>query len=385
MNEEKIKILIADDDESIRTTLEFILLDNNFNVVSVHNGAEALVEMENHFFNIAILDYNLPDTDGLTLSKKLKNANNDAEVIILTGQATLESAINAVKENIYDYLTKPVDPEKLIEVINSALEKQRLILENKRLLWELKKSNKEMERLINFKDGLISMISHDLRSPISSLKGFNYSLLEGYAGELTEKQKEIIHTENKAIEVMMELINNLLDIRQIEAGELIMKKELTDVKENIVEPVVNILKPQAAEKNIAIEMNFNDSESNVVADYARIAQVLQNLIQNALKFTPKNGRITVNMSKIKNDQIELRVSDTGKGILKESLASIFDAFYTTGENGDGILRDKAGRGLGLSICKEIVKAHDGAIWAESDGPGTGSTFVFVLPIENTPI
>lgn len=378
MQEEKVRILIVDDDESIRKTLTFILLDRNFDVETAENGENALKKVGVQFFNIAIVDYGLPDTDGVRLGKNIKRISIETEVIILTGMASLESAISAVKENIYDYLTKPVNPDKLIGVINSALEKQRLILENKMLFWELKMSNKKLERLNKFKDGVISMISHDLRSPISSLKGFNYSLLGGYCGELTEEQKKVIEIEDETINTMMELINNLLDMRQIEAGELKMKKEPVDMVKTI-EPVIRILAPQINEKKLDVNVNCEENLPLVDMDAGRISQVVRNLLQNAIKFTPKEGRVEINLTKTENQQIELQVKDTGKGIQKEFLDTIFEVFYT--EDDSSKVREKTGRGLGLAICKEIMRAHAGLIWAESEGLGFGSTFTVVLPIE----
>lgn len=382
MGEQKnIKILIADDDASIRTTLEFILQDNGYLVDTASTGIEAISKSSSEFYNVAILDYKLPDMDGVVLGKNIKETNNDTEVIILTGRATLESALKAIKEDIYDYLTKPIDPDKLIEVIASAVAKQRLILENKRLLWELRKSNKELERINSFKDGLISMISHDLRSPISSLKGFNYSLLNGYAGELSEQQKEIINTENDAIETMMELINNLLDIRQIEAGQLQMKQEIADIKLNVIDPVIKRLQPQLREKSIKINIEAEDDIPKIDIDIARIAQVIQNLVQNAIKFSKVNTQIIICIKKALKGSIEILVKDEGKGIVREELKSIFEVFYTNDDTKR--TRTKSGRGLGLAICKEIIKAHNGWIWAESDGSDKGSTFVVTLPIINS--
>lgn len=373
------RVIIADDEESIRTTLEFILQDNGYHVESVSNGSDIIKKVREKFFNIAILDYKLPDTDGVSLGREIRDITPYTELIILTGKATLESAIKAVKEDIYEYLTKPIDPDKLIEVINGALNKQQLIIENRRLMWELKKSNKELEKLNKFKDGLISMISHDLRSPISSLKGFNDAFLKGYVGELTEEQKEIIQTENETIDVMIELINSILDMRQIEAGKLKMNKEPADIKKDIYEPVLKRLKPSFEERNIKVKTECEKDLPEVYIDKARISQVIQNLVQNAVKFTPRGGEIILGASKTKGNQIELSVRDTGKGISKDSINSIFEIFYTESKGDSN--RNRMGRGLGLAICKEIIKAHDGTIWAESEGKGKGSTFFVVLPIE----
>ncbi len=378
-DDQEINILIVDDDKSIRTTLKFILTDNDYNVKEVGTGEKGLEKIENNFFNIAILDYRLPDTNGIELARQLKEKSDKTEVLILTGKASLESAIEAVKEDIYDYLTKPVEPEKLIDAIESALEKQFLVMENKRLMENLKKSNEKYRRLNKFKDGIISMISHDLRSPISSIRGFHKSLLAGHTGELNDMQKEIIETEEEAIDSMMELINNILDMRQIEAGEFKVDKELTDLKEEIINSLVKRLAPQIKERNFDLTVNYDTDIAEVSIDGGRIRQVVQNLLQNAFKFTPKGGNITITVTSPKDNIIQVSIKDTGKGMNTETLDTIFEAFYT--QDSEKREASKKGRGLGLSICKEIINAHDGKIWAESEGEGKGSDFKFNLPLK----
>lgn len=376
--QEKVKILLVSNDENLEKDLIPVLQENNYIIENADSGEKALKKVNEQFFNIIITEYRLIDMDGLTLGKNIKELAFDTEIIIITSKATLASAIMAVKENIYEYLTKPVNPYELIDIINGALKKQRLILENNMLLWELKMSNKKLERLNKFKDGLISMISHDLRSPISSFKGFNYALLQERAGKLTKKQKEIIKTENETIDAMIELINNLLDIRQIEAGELKMKKQLCNMNNSAIAPVVKRLMPQMDQKKIELTVNCERNMPEVKIDVGRMAQVVQNLLQNAVKFTPRGGRIEVNLLEADNQQVELQVKDTGKGIPEELLNSIFEVFYTMDDT--NIERAKTSRGLGLAICREIIKAHNGLIWAESEGPGKGSTFIVMLPL-----
>ncbi len=374
----KENVLIVDDDESIRTTLSYILEDKGFSVDTVRDGTMALEKICYKEYSLALLDYKLPDTDGVSLAKKIKREARNIEVIILTGKATMESAIDAVKEDIFDYLLKPVDPDELIKVIGEALDKQRLIKKNQELMWELKKKNREMEKLNKFKSGLISMLSHDLRSPMSSLKGFNESFLQGFLGDLSPRQKEVIQTENRVLDSMMELINSLLDMEQIEAGQLRMNKKPCFIIKDVMDPVLERLGILADKKNIDIRVNCGKSLPEIEIDPNRISQVLQNILQNALKFTPENGYIDVSVSEIsEGGKIEVRVKDSGKGIASHELNSIFDSFYTQ----DGETEPySAGRGLGLTICKEIIKAHDGVIWAESDGENKGSSFIFILPV-----
>ncbi|MGM0441310.1 MAG: ATP-binding protein [Elusimicrobiota bacterium] len=378
--DQKIKVLVVDDEQTIRITLQFILEDNDYIVEVAADGREALEKIDEQFFNIAVLDYRLPDIDGIELARKVKEKSEETEILILTGNASLESAIEAVKEDIYEYLTKPIEPEELIDVIESATEKQFLIMENKRLMENLKKSNEKYRRLNKFKDGIISMISHDLRSPISSIRGFHKSLLAGHTGELTDMQKEIVETEEEAVDSMMELINNILDMRQIEAGEFNVEREPTDFEEDVINALVKRLAPQIEERDLNLEVNYSADIKKVEIDGGRIRQVVQNLLQNAFKFTPKGGDITINVTQPEEDYIRVSVEDTGKGMNKETLNTIFEAFYTRDD--EKREKNKKGRGLGLSICKEIVNAHGGRIWAESEGEGEGSSFKFDLPVKD---
>ncbi len=368
------RILVVDDEESIRTMLSYILEEEGLIVDTVHNGIKALEKIKYVEYHVAILDYKLPDTNGVDLAREIKRENKNIEVIILTGRATIESAIKAVKENVFDYLLKPVKPENLIKVIEGALEKQHLIKKNQELIWELRKKNKELERLNAFKGNLISMISHDLRSPISSLKGFNESFLQGFLGEITPQQRDIIETENRVIETMMELINSLLDMQQLESGNLIMKKKQCCIVKDVIEPVIERISVLAKEKKIKLSTDFEKDIPKVLADPPKMAQVVQNILQNALKFTPEGGSVKVKAQKNDDGNIEVSVRDSGKGIPSNELNTIFEAFYSM----DNTKSNLPGRGLGLAICREIIKAHDGMIWAESAGEGKGSRFIFVV-------
>ncbi len=371
----KPRILIVDDDKSVVETLSYILEKNEFSVSTSQDGVSALEKVRYGDFNIAILDYKMPDMNGVVLAREIKRENKNIEVIILTGKATLESAIKAVKEDVFDYLIKPVNPEELIKAMQGALEKQRLVRKNQELIWELRKKNKELERVNKFKSGLISMISHDLSSPISSLKGFNESFLKGFLGELTPKQRKVIETENKAIDTMMDLINGLLDMQQIEAGKLKMNKKPCSIVKDVIEPLLERFSVHAREKNIDLRLKCDKSIPKVNIDPSKISQVVQNILQNAIKFTPDEGWVEVRVKDVDEKNIEVNVQDSGRGIPPHELNSIFEVFYTKND----MEFSPAGRGLGLSICKEIIKAHNGMIWAESSGLNQGSTFIFVLP------
>lgn len=145
--QEEEKILIVDDDPGILTTLSFILDDAGYKVMTVETGSQAIAELRKQFYNLVLTDYQLPDTTGLELSKKVKEIDSEICIILITGHATLDSALGAIKENIYDYLIKPVHPNQLLIAIRKGIERQKLNSENERLLEELKKTNKILEKL----------------------------------------------------------------------------------------------------------------------------------------------------------------------------------------------------------------------------------------------
>lgn len=378
---EKIKVLIVDDSITSRKVIAAILkTDPKFAMEEAENSKEAIEWIKKKGFNIAIVDYALPDKDGIALTRNIKELNNDIQIIILTGHPSIESAMKAVKEDIYDYLTKPVEPDRFIEVINNALEKQHLLMENKRLLWELKKTNVELGKLDKFKSGLIAMMSNDLIPPINLINAFNTSLLEGKAGELTQEQREIVKTEAEAINAMVGLMDNLVDIRQIEAGELQIKKKLSDIKKTVIQPVIKRLTPQINKNKIKININYEKNLPEVNMDTGKISQVMQNLLQNAIKFNSENGNIDVMVS-VSDNHMKVSITDDGKGIHRDLLNKVFEIFYTSDTSGiDRDRKEPAGRGMGLAICREIINAHGGKILAESKGEGEGSTFIFIIPI-----
>ncbi len=374
-----IKVLIVDDHKSFRNILKSILIDNNYTVREAGTGKEGFKKVNQTFFNIAILDYKLPDTNGIELARKIRKLNDKTEVLILTGKASLDSAINAVKEdNISSYMLKPVEPQKLLEVMEGILEEQFLIMENRKLLSNLKKSNEIFRRLSEFKDCMISMISHDMRSPLSSIRGFNKVLLEEYIGKLSNSQREIINNSEKVLDSMVDLMNKILDMRQIEAGEFKVSKEPTNLKKEVILPVVKKLEPDTEKNRFRLSLNYNTDVMTTCIDGDRIRQVVQNLIQNAFEFTSGGGKITITVTSPKENLIQVRVEDPGKGMTQETMDTIFKAFYLQNSEKQKV-RGK-GRGLSLVISKEIINAHGGKIWVESQGMGRGSEFIFQLPV-----
>ncbi len=226
----------------------------------------------------------------------------------------------------------------------------------------------EFER---FKRELIAMVTHDLRSPLTSLRVTLNLLENGTLGTLNEKGAGVMQSSEKELERLIDLINGLLDIEKMRSGKLVLHRQVVDVDDLVNRSIQSIV--HSAQKK-SIELSYHLSGIEAFADGAKIVQVLVNLISNAVKFSPENTAITV-VAKEVGDEIEISVQDQGRGIPESHLASIFNQFEQVLPSDS---QNASGSGLGLAICKNIVDAHGGTIGVES-GSGKGSRFWFRLP------
>lgn len=230
----------------------------------------------------------------------------------------------------------------------------------------------ELERM---KTNFLSVVSHELKTPLHSIKGFVEIILLGKTGPVNELQRDFLGTVKEQTNQLQRLISDLLEFSRMEAGQIKLRMEPLAIGE-LVADVAAKLAPQAANGQVSIVNQVAESFAIIEADPMRIEQVVTNLVDNAIKFTPPGGAISMH-GYADDDLVELRVSDTGIGIPPEEQQRIFDRFYQVD---GGSSRLYKGTGLGLSICKHIVEHHGGRIWVESPGAdGQGATFCFRLP------
>lgn len=251
---------------------------------------------------------------------------------------------------------------------------------------ELQRMNVELERLNHLKSRFLANMSHELRTPLNTILGFSEVLLEKTRGGLTPEQERYIRNIQNAGKYLLELVNNVLDLSKIESGKYDMVYETFSLKQ-MADEVIRTVEPLASRKNIKIHLNIQDGIGDITADKIKLKQILYNLLNNAIKFTPEAGRIGLVITKDKNrpgkygslppdaEVIVCSVWDTGIGIKPEDQARIFDEF----EQADSSLsRQAGGAGLGLALTKRFVELHGGEITVESS-PGKGSTFTFFIP------
>jgi len=257
---------------------------------------------------------------------------------------------------------------KLIEANNKRLTEDLQVKAN-----ELDNAHKALQKLDELKSEFVSVVSHELRTPLAIMLEFISIISDEIPGKLTKEQRQYVNIIKENIDRLTRLITNLLDISNLEAGKIELKKTLIDLGD-LVAGRLSTLKAQADEKHIELKAQIPELGICVCADHERITQVFNNLISNALRFTQEAGQITVAIKDAGNE-IECSVADTGIGIAEKDLPKVFSKFQQFGRvPGTG----EKGTGLGLSIAKNIVEMHHGKIWVESKA-GEGTKFTFSLP------
>ncbi len=240
---------------------------------------------------------------------------------------------------------------------------------------QLASAFEEVQAISKHKSEFISAVSHELRTPLTSIKGYASILMLGKAGDIPDSVKERLEKINKHSDNLVKLINDLLDIARIEAGTTELKFVKTELAP-ILDNVHDLLTPQIKEKNIQFFTHLAPKTPQVSIDPNQVERILINLAGNAIKFTPENGTIRIDVQ-FDQEKIIISVSDTGIGIKKEDLPKLFNEFYRVDNE---INQNVKGSGLGLTLAKKIVEAHKGKIWGTSK-PHEGSTFYFTLPLE----
>jgi len=230
-------------------------------------------------------------------------------------------------------------------------------------------TQKELERM---KSNFLSVVSHELKTPLHSIKGFVDIILMGKTGQVNETQADFLGTVRDQTAHLQNLIDDLLEFSRLDSGQV--KLHLVEVSlAEVATAVTDKLKPLADQGQIQIVNRVGSDIPTIEADRMRIEQVLTNLVENAIRFTPPSGAVTLGAADL-GEEVQVAVSDTGIGIPAADLTRIFDRFYQVD---DSSTRHYSGAGLGLTICKHIIEYHHGRIWAESE-EGKGSTFFFVL-------
>jgi two-component system sensor histidine kinase/response regulator len=347
-------VLIVDDFPDTLALYEAILTEDGHRVRMATNGEEALHKVEEHEPELVLLDVSMSGLDGVEVLRRLRaRRGGGPAVIMLTAARREPQAIEAgLKEGADAYLTKPIDSRELLARVRAALETFRL----KRMLEAQRRDH-------------IAMLVHDLRHPLSSLALIAEVL---QAEDLTpeERQTSVMQIRGMCAE-MTRLVDGVLAASRLEAGVFSVEPRIVSVGK-VIEPMLAVFTPVAVRRSVALVFE-GDLQSQVYADPQKLRQALDNLVANALKFTPRGGRVRVRVWR-EDRRIVFEIADTGPGVAPEDRSSIFDR-YKQGSRG----RAAGGAGLGLAIARGIAEAHQGSVSFDTGDLG-GAAFRIVLPM-----
>jgi signal transduction histidine kinase len=275
----------------------------------------------------------------------------------------VESAVEAMKKGAYDFLPKPFTPEELRIITRRAVDRRRLALEAESLRLEKKM----------LEENFITMVSHQLRSPLVAIQQYFEVILAGMVGEVEPPQKEMIGRARERLDSLLHLISDWLDLARISRGQIVDKLKPVAL-EKLLAKQVEFMEPLAREFGVTLKLEPVDKPAFVLGDEQTLEQVFGNLISNAIKFNKPGGSASLSISQ-EGDLVVAKIKDTGIGIAKEHLPFLFDQFYRVSRREDQKIK---GTGLGLSIAKKIIDLHNGSIQVTSE-PGQGTTFSVWLP------
>ena len=360
---EKNKILIIDDQEIVRESCCRILSEEGYQIETAADGIRGLQMIQQLKPDLALVDLKMPEMDGMTLLEKIREIDPDIIAIVITGYATIETAVEAMKRNAYDFIPKPFTPDQLKIMIKRGLEKRALAREAARLRYEKNQ----------MRENLITLVSHQLRSPLLSIQQYFEVILKGFTGEVPNKQKEMLQEAGKRIDELINLINHWLNMSRIEAGNIIGNFQPV-VLTSLVSQTVELMRPAAQEKKVALQTDFPERLAPVAGCAESLKQAFTNIISNGINYNRQGGTASIKVRE-NGDYIVVEVSDTGIGIAPENLPLIFDEFFRVKAQET---QNIPGTGLGLAIAKRIIEAHQGSIRAQSE-PGKGTTISVFLP------
>ncbi|HSE16237.1 MAG TPA: ATP-binding protein [Pyrinomonadaceae bacterium] len=374
----RARILLADDNTDMREYLRR-LLATNYDVEAVGDGESALAAMQRTTFDLVLSDVMMPKLDGFGLLKALRadEKTRTIPVILLSARAGEESRVEGMGAGADDYLIKPFSARELMARVEAHLHLQRVRRESEEAVLQLmtreQKARASAEIANRVKDDFLAMLSHELRTPLNAIFGWTHLLKTGKLSEV-ERARGISIIQRNA-EAQRAIIDELLDISRIVTGKLQLDSKPVELI-GVIEAAIDAVRPAAEAKHIQIVTALDPNAGLVMGEAVRLQQVVWNLLANAVKFTPPEGRVEVEM-KVVGPQLEVVIRDTGEGIEPEFLPYIFERFRQADTSAK---RMHGGLGLGLSIVSSLVTMHSGSIRAESDGKGKGTTFIVTLPL-----
>jgi len=396
-NSDKPKILVVNDDPASLLALTSLLDgradEGNYAVLSARSGQEALRQVLLHDFAVILLDVNMPGMDGFETAEAIHQRTRSADIPIIFVTAFLADEIDRLKayqRGAADFLFTPVIPQILhakvsvfvtLAMKNEELKRQaeklsqhalELTATNRRLVREMEE-RRAAERKSHAKDEFLAMLGHELRNPLSAITSASSLIgLPGAAPDTVARARSIIQRQSQHLS---RIVDDLLDLSRAMSGKILLARQATDLSRLVASCLETF---RATGRTAGYRIAVDLAPGWVDGDPTRLEQIVSNLLDNALKYTPNGGAIDIALARA-GDDVVLSVRDSGVGIPPELLPQVFDVFV---QGAISIDRSQGGLGIGLSLVRRLVELHGGSVAADSPGAGLGSSFTIRLPWAN---
>lgn len=367
--EKRCKILIIDDEEIVLDSCLQILSGGDYEIRTAGNGILGVDLAEKFRPDVIFVDLKMPGISGFEVLEKIQEIDPTIVTIVITGFATIGSAVEAMQKGAFDFLPKPFTPDELRLITRRGIEKRKLVLETLALRRE-----KELLR-----EHFAAIVSHELKSPLAAVQQYLYSLSNELSDQLTEDQQHRFERIQTRIGDLMQLIHTWLRAITV---------DIESIKENfaptsipvVISKAVESVDPHAIRKDIAIRTAVQDDIFPVLGDEGTLVEAVVNIVGNAVKYSPAGSHVQITAKNF-DDEVAITIEDDGIGISSDDLPFIFEDFYTSRSD----KQIEKGSGVGLALTKRIIEAHGGNVSVESE-LGEGSTFELRFPaLINQPI
>ena len=374
-------VVVDDEPEVLRSLHDLFRLE--YRVLTFVRAAEALEALEKlEEVHVILSDQRMPSMTGVQFLERAQHSHPDATRLLFTGFADIKAVIDAINQgHIARYITKPWDADELSAVLRQAVEQHGLIVEKNRLLRDLKETNARLVEANRLKGKFIEVASHELNTPVTVVLGLTELWKMTMGERATDAERtwvDRIHGAGRRLALTVERMLKLLKADQVAPTLDLAMVEL----EPIVRRAVGELQPFTNARNQEIAIEVGPDLGSAEVDSAKVADILTNLVVNAIKFTPDGGTIVVEADGEGTDFVRFRVTDQGRGITEADCSHLFEPFFTgndTMHHSSGEYQyGKRGMGLGLCLVKAFVELHGGTV-AVDTAPGRGSSFLFTLP------
>lgn len=380
-------ILLVDDDsallqalpEALRLSMDGITVD------TADSAGTALERVAGTDYDAIVSDIKMPGMDGLELLAEIRSRCPETPTLMITGHGEHDLAIRALRGGAYDFIQKPIDRAYFVAALNRAIQMRLLSRQVKEQKLALERHASDLERTVEertrelreasqAKDRILAVFSHELRAPLTPILAWAQILRREPDLRRVRQAADVIE---RNVRMQTTLVDDLLDLARVTEGTIALDLRAQDLRD-IIRTALESIADIAFQKGIRLEHTLCDEPVPVEADVARLHQVFANLLWNAVKFTPRNGRITVTLTR-ERDTAVTKVQDSGAGIAADFLPMVFRLFGQPEERTD---RKHQGPGLGLALARHLAELHGGTIEAASGGIGSGAEFTVRLPVRH---